>query len=205
MPHSICGSGARWCARADAIDVPDVHVLEVEVDDKQRLVLTVESGRLEAACPTCGVLAVSHGRRVRVLHDAPCFGRVTLLRWLVRMWRCPEPVCAMGSFSEAHDVAPPRTTLTARAVRWATDALSYDDTTVSALARHLGVDWHTCWDAVEVEAKARVNDPHRLRGVRTLGVDEHIWRPSRIGVDRAATIIVDLTRDQAGCLDARLL
>jgi transposase len=32
--------------------------------------------------------------------------------------------------------------------------LSYDDTTVSALARHLGVDWHTCWDAVEVAAKA---------------------------------------------------
>jgi transposase len=114
-------------------------------------------------------------------------------------------VCATGTFSEAHDVAPPRTTRTARAVRWATDALSYDDTTVSALARHLGVDWHTCWDAVEVEAKARTNDPHRLRGVRTLGVDEHIWRPSRIGIDRAVTIIVDLTRDQAGCLHARLL
>jgi hypothetical protein len=28
-----------------------------------------------------------------------------------------------------------------------------------------------------------------------LGVDEHIWRPSRIGVDRAVTIMVDLTRD----------
>jgi transposase len=173
----MCGSGARWCARADAIfDVPDMHVLEVEVDDHQRLVLTVESSQLEAACPTCGVLAVSHGRRVRVLHDAPCFGRVTLLRWLVRMWRCREPLCAMGTFSEAHDVAPPRTTLTVRAVRWATDALSYDDTTVSALARHLGVDWHTCWDAVEVEAKARIGDPSRLKNVKTLGVDEHIVR-----------------------------
>jgi transposase len=41
--------------------------------------------------------------------------------------------------------------------------------------------------------------------VKTLGVDEHIWRPSRIGVDRAVTIMVDLTRDQAGCLHARLL
>jgi transposase len=30
-------------------------------------------------------------------------------------------------------------------------------------------------------------------------------RPSRIGVDRAVTIMVDLTRDQAGCLHARLL
>src|SRR5215211_7277622 len=98
-----------------------------------------------------------------------------------------------------------RTVLTTRAVAWATSALSYDDTTVSALARHLGVDWHTCWDAVELEAKARTSDPARLNGVNTLGVDEHIWRPSRIGVDRAVTIMVDLSRDQAGCLHARLL
>jgi transposase len=95
--------------------------------------------------------------------------------------------------------------LTTRAVGWATSALSRDDTTVSALARQLGVDWHTCWDAVEVEARARTSDPARLQNVKTLGVDEHIWRPSRIGVDRAVTIMVDLTRDQAGCLHARLL
>jgi transposase len=202
----MCGSGARWCARADAIfDVVGMHVLDVEVDGMQRLVLTVESGQLQAACPGCGVMAVGHGRRVRVLHDAPCFGRVTRVRWLVRVWRCREPACPAGTFSEAHDLAPPRMTLTVRAVRWATDALSYDDTTVSALARHLGVDWHTVWDAIEVEAKARTKDPARLAGVRTLGVDEHIWRPSRIGVDRAVTIMVDLSRDQAGCLHARLL
>ncbi|MET0642011.1 MAG: transposase family protein, partial [Jiangellaceae bacterium] len=206
MPHFMCGSGARWCARADAIfDVPDMHVLDVEVDERSRLVLTVESGQLEQGCPSCGVLAVGHGRRVRQLHDAPCFGRVTLVRWLVRIWRCREPACPTGTFSEAHNQAPPRMALTVRAVRWAVDALSYDDTTVSALARHLGVDWHTCWDAIEVEAQARVGNPSRLAGVKTLGVDEHIWRPSRIGVDRAVTIMVDLTRDQAGCLHARLL
>jgi hypothetical protein len=44
VPHSMCGSGASWCARADAIfDVVGMHVLDVEVDDLQRLVLTVES------------------------------------------------------------------------------------------------------------------------------------------------------------------
>ena len=202
----MCGSGARWCARADAIcDVPDMHVLDVEIDDQQRLVLTIESGQTEAACPACGVMAVGHGRRLRVLHDAPCFARVTLLRWLVRIWRCREPLCPTRTFSETHDVASPRTVLTTRAVAWATSALSYDDTTVSALARHLGVDWHTAWDAIEVEAKARTSNPDRLSGVTTLGVDEHIWRPSRIGVERAVTIMVDLSRDQAGCLHARLL
>jgi transposase len=151
------------------------------------------------------VLAVGHGRRLRVLHDAPCFGRVTVLRWLVRMWRCREPLCPTKTFTESNDLASPRMMLTTRAVGWATSALSWDDTTVSALARQLGVDWHTCWNAVEVEARARTSDPARLQNVKTLGVDEHIWRPSRIGVDRAVTIMVDLTRDQAGCLHARLL
>jgi hypothetical protein len=97
----MCGSGARWCARADAIfDVPDMHVLDVEIDDQHRLVLTVESGQLEAPCPVCGVMAVGHGRRIRILHDAPCFARVTLLRWLVRIWRCREPLCPTTTFSE---------------------------------------------------------------------------------------------------------
>ena len=128
-----------------------------------------------------------------------------MLHWRKRVWRCREPLCPTDTFSETHDLAPPRAVLTVRAVRWATDALAHDDTTVSALARHLGVDWHTCWSAIETEAKSRVGQPERLAGVKTLGVDEHIWRPSRIGADRAVTIMVDLTRDQDGCLHARLL
>ena len=48
-------------------DVPGMHVTEVHVDDQQRLVLTVESDQLQHGCPGCGVLAVGHGRRCRVL------------------------------------------------------------------------------------------------------------------------------------------
>jgi hypothetical protein len=70
-------------------------------------------------------------------------------------------------------------------------------------ARHLGVAWHTAWTAIEAEAKARGAQPERLADVKTLGVDEHIWRPSRIGTDRAVTIMVDLTRDQDGCLKSQ--
>src|SRR5829696_2307063 len=204
MDHDTCGSGARWCARADAMfDVARMHVLAVAVDEKDRLVLSVESDRVEHGCPSCGVLAVGHGRRLHVLHDVPCFGRVTLVRWLKRIWRCREPMCATTTFSEVHDMAPPRAVLTARAVAWSADALTHDDTTVSALARHLGVDWHTAWYAVE--AKTRVGQTERLARVKTLGVDEHIWRPSKVGTDRAVTIMVDLTRDQDGCVHARLL
>jgi len=84
--------------------------------------------------------------------------------------------------------------------------LSWDDTTVSALARHLGVDWHTLMDAVSEYAGDRVGDPARLSGVSTVGVDEHIWRHGfRPGLERAVTGIVDLTRDQHGQLHARLL
>ena len=206
MDHLTCGSGARWCARADAMfDVPGMHVVDVTVDEHARLVLTVETDQTEHGCPACGVLAIGHGRRLHVAHDAPGFGRVTIIGWLKRVWRCREPLCPTATFSETHPLVAPRTVLTSRAVGWATDALTHDDTTVSALARHLGVDWHTCWDAIEVEAKARIGRPERVKDVKTLGVDEHIWRPSKIGTDRAVTIMVDLTRDAHGCLHARLL
>jgi transposase len=194
---SRVSAAVPWCSSLlewECIDVTEA----IDAAEKRH-------GQVKAVCPRCWVMAIGHGRRVRMLHDAPCFGRVTLLRWLVRVWRCREPACPAGTFSEAHELAPPRMALTVRAVRWAVDALSHDDTTVSALARHLGVDWHTCWDAIEVEAKARVADPGRQQNVKTIGVDEHIWRPSRIGVDRAVTIMVDLTHEQAGCLHARLL
>ena len=67
----------------------------------------------------------------------------------------------------------------------AADALTHDDTTVAALARHLGVDWHTAWNAIEVEAKTRVGQTERLARVKTLGVDEHICgRPKWERIER---------------------
>jgi transposase len=182
-----------------------MHLLDVDRDDRGRLLLTVETDQAAMGCRSCGVVAVGHGRREHRVHDAPCFGTPTVVRWRKRVWRCLDPRCPVGTFSEIHDLAAPRAKLTTRAIGWATDALTHDDTTVSALARHLGVDWHTLWDAVEVEATARLHNPDRLTGVRTLGVDEHVWRPSRHGHDRAVTSMVDLTRDQHGCLHARLL
>src|SRR4051812_8030068 len=132
-----------------------MHVMTVD-RRPDRLVLTIETDADLTGCPSCGVVAVGHGRRVHEAGDAPCLGTPVRLRWRKRVWRCPEPSCPVGTFSEQHEVLPARAKLTTRAVRWATDALEHDDTTVSALARHLGVDWHTCWDAVEVEAKRRL-------------------------------------------------
>jgi len=184
--------------------VPGVRVLAAQ-RSSDGLRLTVETEQRVEGCRGCGVLAVLHDRREHVLHDAPFGHRRVRVCWRKRIWRCAEPVCPVVTFSEIHPLAAPRSLLTARAVLWAADALQDDDTTVSALARRLGVDWHTLWDALKVEAARRADDPNRLAGVSALGVDEHVWRPGRFGAGREVTCMVDLTRGQNGQVRARLL
>lgn len=207
MAHCTCAPGTSWCPRADELfGVEGVHVLDVLARDDGTLVLDVESGADLAGCVDCGVVAVGHGRRVQVLHDAPCFGRPVRVRWRKRIWRCPEPSCPRTTWTEDHPYAPARAKLTTRATAWAVDALRHDDTTVSAIARHLGVAWDTCWSAIKASASTRIADPARLGNIKTIGVDEHIWRPSKVSsIDKAVTVMVDLTRDENGCLRARLL
>ena len=184
--------------------VPGVRVLAAE-RERDGLGLVVETDQTVAGCRVCGVLAAAHGRREQVLHDAPFGHRRVRVRWRKRLWRCRELACPVSTFTEIHELAVPRAVLTTRAVVWATDALAEDDTTVSALARRLGVDWHTLWDAVKGEAERRLAQPGRLDGVSALGVDEHVWRPGRFGAGRDVTGMVDLTRDQNGKVRARLL
>jgi transposase len=182
-----------------------MHVLGAQAGHR-KLVITVETDADQTGCPRCGVVATGHGRRRVRAADAPCFGLPTLLIWLKRVWRCGGRDCPQQSWSEAHELIGPRAVLTSRAVGRATDALAHDDITVSALARHLRVDWYTLWRAVRVEAAERTSRPGRLAGVRALGVDEHIWRPGRYrSNERAVTSMVDLTRDADGRLHARLL
>ena len=49
-----------------------------------------------------------------------------------------------------------------------------------------------------------ISDPHRLDGVKILGVDEHAWRHTRRG-DKYVTVIIDLTPVRDGSGPARLL
>jgi transposase len=185
--------------------VPGVRVLAAQREPGGVLRLTVETDRQLEGCHRCGVLAVPHGRREHLLHDAPFGHRHVRVAWRKRVWRCLEPACAMVTFTETHALAPPRSLLTRRAIIWAADALTDDDTTVAALARRLGVDWHTLWDALKVEARRRADHPDRLSGVESLGVDEHVWRPGKFGQGREVTCMVDLTRDANGQVRARLL
>jgi transposase len=124
------------------------------------VVLDVERDQGVAGCPDCGVAAIGHGRRVQVLRDAPCFGRP--VRVFQADLACPETSCSRRTWTERHEFAGLRAKLTTRAVRWAVDAFRHDDTTVSALARRLGVAWDTCWNAIHAAAKDLLKNPHRL-------------------------------------------
>ncbi len=181
--------------------VAGIWVLDAR-DDGRVLTLTVQTHNPLTACGSCGVVARAHGRRVHRLRDAPFRHRQVLVRWRKRVWRCDEPACPAGSWTEVHPLAGPRAMLTDRAIRWAADALAADDTTVSALSRRIGVSWHVLWRPVAREAERRAADPGRLSGVTVLGVDEHVWRPGRWR-GRDATCMVDLTRAEDGLLRAR--
>ena len=198
-----CSDGGCLTA-AVMFGVSGVRVLAAgEVDGE--LHLLVETTEQVQGCRACGVVALAHCRREHLLRDAPFGHRPVVVMWRKRVYRCAERLCPVSTFSEQHPLAGHRAALTRRAVTWAVDALECDDTTVSALARRLGVGWHTLWRAAKVEAAARVARPGRLDRVDSLGVDEHVWRPGRFGAGRDVTVMVDLTRGPDGTMRARLL
>ena len=183
VSHSI--SGCASCTPSCSVfAINGIHVIAVRAVGGI-VVLDVETDRRLTGCPRCGVLADWQGRRVHEVADAPAFGRPVRVRWSKWFWRCAESACPTWTFSEAHPIAPARAKLTARAAAWAVGMLRTDDTTVAALARRLRVGWHTLWRAIQQHAAGPIDDPARLGGVVSLGVDDHIWKPSRRGADRA--------------------
>ncbi len=201
-PTSCCAVPGGYCARVDTMfNMPGVHVTDVawrDHDDglRDRLVLRVETHPDPVGCSGCGVVAIGHGRRVRRLHDVPAFGAPVELIWRARRYRCAEPACTVAGFTEETELAAPRTKLTTRAAWWAISAIASDTASVAAVARRLGVDWHTLWEAIKPLLAELAEDPARLEGVQVLGVDEHIWhhapRPGK--GPKELTGMVDLTK-----------
>ncbi len=200
-----CGPG-RWCDLADALlGLEDMHVLSVDRSRADRITVVVETGDTAGWCPGCGAAAKAHNRRTVTAHDAPLLGFPLVLRWRKRIYRCRERQCARSTFSEEHWLIGPREKLTVRAVRWAVDSLKHHDTSVSAIARQLGVAWQTAWDAIQALAGTELNDPARLHGIGSLGVDEHVWKHTGFPSERMVTGMVDHTRGRNGKPRARLL
>ena len=80
--------------------VPGVRVLTAERERGGGLRLTVKTDRQVEGCHSCGVLAVPHGRREHLLHDAPFGHRHVRVVWRKRVWRCLEPACATVTFTD---------------------------------------------------------------------------------------------------------
>jgi len=105
--------------------------------------LTVETTADRAWCRRCGVRALIKGRSTVVVRDVDAFGRRVQLRWRKRRWRCPAEVCAAKTWTETSDAIRPRAVLTERARVEACRRVGRDGHSVAAVARDLGVGWHT--------------------------------------------------------------
>jgi transposase len=132
-----------YCSRCDLlVGLEGLHVLAVEEVTTGRgvvLRVDVESASRVEGCRSCGVLAGSHGRRTVRLIDVPCFGRPVEVAWRKRVWRCAEPACPMGTFTEQDEqIARPRALLTTRACWWAIGQVRREHASVLGVARQLG-------------------------------------------------------------------
>lgn len=78
--------------------------------------------------------------------------------------------------------AGPRAKLSRAGLRWALEAIVCQHLTVARVAEALGVSWNTANAAVLAEGhRVLIVDPHRLDGVKVIGVDEHVWRHTAAG------------------------
>lgn len=128
----------RMCALI--VGLPAITVLGVEDEPGEPLRIYVETTAAVMRCAGCGIRAWLKDRRPVALVDLPAFGRPAVLVWHKRRWRCPEPSCEVGTFTEqCPAIAAPRAGVTDRAGRWMTRQVGQGQP-VSTVAAELGCD-----------------------------------------------------------------
>ena len=100
--------------------------------------LEVQTMATVVGCVGCGVRAEAHGRRTVRVRDLPIGGRPVVLAWRKRIWRCQEPACKVGTWTERVAAIGPRAVLTERARAEACRRVGKDAHAVAAVARDLG-------------------------------------------------------------------
>jgi transposase len=157
--------------------------------------LEVQTTTTVVGCRGCGVRAELHGRRTVRVRDLPIGGRPVVLLWRKRIWRCRESACSVRTWTERAAAIGPRVVLTERARAEACRRVGKDTHAVAAVARDLGVGWATVMRAVHEHGTPLVEDPTRLDGVATLGLDETSFlKATRLAPTRWITGLVDLER-----------
>jgi transposase len=185
------------------VGLPDVIVLGVVDRRGHPLEVHIEQAGDRPACLGCGSRPLVKDRDVVELADLPCFGRPVRLMWRKVRWECPDPNCALTTWTWADPhIAAPRQAITDRAARWATVQVGRLGRPVAEVAREIGCDWHTVNDAVMAYGTPLVEDPERIGEVSALGLDETLFcRRGRWRAQQWCTSIVDVSTDH----DAQLL
>jgi transposase len=147
------------------------EVTAAEIADEEWR-LEVQTTATTVGCVACGSQARLHARRTVRVRDLPIGGRPVVLAWRKRIWRCVEPACVVQTWTEQTVAIRPRAVLTCRARAEACRRVGKDAHAVAAVARDLGVGWATVMRAVADHGTQLVDDPTRLDGVATLGLDE---------------------------------
>src|ERR1017187_8822021 len=180
------------------VGLPDVSILGVDDKAGELLRIYIESSGERPGCSHCGVLAQVKDRSAVELVDLPSFGRATRLIWFKYRWKCAEPLCPMGSWTEEdRRIGAPRMVMSDRAGRWVTEQVGRYARSVNEIAIELGCDWHTVNDTVIAYSTALVDDADRFGVVEALGLDEVLM--VRIGPwhrQEFSTQIVDVGRGQ---------
>jgi transposase len=176
------------------LGLSDMRVLDVE-EATGEVVVTIESTKAKAWCPSCRKRAQAQDRVDVHLRDVHCFGRPAHLVVSKRRWRCRRKGCAAKTWTERIDGVVTRQVLTARAGVEVTRQVGQLCRSVASVAAEYGVGWDTVWSAVTFCGTPLVDDPGRVGRVRALGVDEHGFLAATPRHSTLfATTLVDLDR-----------
>jgi transposase len=195
--------GQQGSASGSALlDLDGFQVVAAQLVGGERQ-LAVQTTATMVGCAGCGLPATPHGRRTVRVRDLPVGGRPVVLSWRKRLWRCREPACGVRTWTERVAAIRPRVVLTERARAEACRRVGKDAHAVAAVARDLGVGWATVMRAVEDHGRPLVDDPTRLEGVATLGLDEiSFLKATRVAPTRWVTGLVDLVVVPARVVDS---
>ena len=171
--------------------------------ERDRAMIECRPVEVDPWCRKCGAEGVSRDTVTRRLAHEPFGHRPTTLLVRVRRYRCAH--CRRTWRQDMTRAAAPRAKISRLGVEWALRGIVIDHLTVTRVAAGLGVSWSAANTAVLAEGKRRlIDDPARFDAVTTIGVDEHVWRHTRLG-DKYVTVIIDLTPAREKTGPARLL
>lgn len=78
-----------------------VRIVNIRVTTDNHILIVCEPARPNVACPKCACLSQKiHSKRLRTLHDLPCFGRPVELLLSCRCFRCENLDCECKYFTE---------------------------------------------------------------------------------------------------------